>query len=65
MSNSLENNKMSIDQENIQLTTDGEANFYGIADGKNWILRVQINGTLDTKTQLSIMENIINSLKNM
>jgi len=32
-------------------TTDGEANFYGIANGNDWLLRIQQNGKLTVQEQ--------------
>lgn len=34
-----------------ELTTDGEANFYGIAANKDWLIRIQQNGSLGVKEQ--------------
>lgn len=41
-------------------TTDGEANFYGIASGKNWLMRVQQNGELlvsEQEANIKLIEN--------
>lgn len=46
--------------KNWKMTTDGEANFYGIAtiDKKNWLLRIQVNGELMPIKQLEIIKLI-------
>ena len=37
--------------EKWEHTTDGEANFYGIATEKDWLMRVQQNGELSVEEQ--------------
>lgn len=39
-------------------TTDGEANFYGIATEEDWLMRIQINGEVDVYRQGIIMDII-------
>jgi hypothetical protein len=38
-------------EEKWQVTTDGEANFFGIATSKGWLLRVQQNGELSAQEE--------------
>ena len=42
---------MKHTQDKWHGTTDGEANFYGIATIKDWLMRIQQNGELSTEEQ--------------
>ena len=42
-------------------TSDGEANFHGIATTDNWLMRIQFNGKLLEKEQLAHMRLIVSA----
>jgi hypothetical protein len=41
----------------LEVKPDGEANFYSLLNGKNWIARVQLNGEFTTRYQETIMQS--------
>jgi hypothetical protein len=47
----------------LEIRADGNANFYHLTDGKQWLAVVQLNGTFLTGMQEAIMEKIANALK--
>jgi len=49
--------------EGWKFTSDGEANFYGIKTGKNWLMRIQQNGELMPAKQMANMQLILASQK--
>ncbi len=51
-------NNMNQTQKTWTLTTDGEANFHGIATPDDWLMRIQINGSIQVGDQLEIMQLI-------
>lgn len=52
-------------------TTDGQANFHGIATKENWLMRIQINGEKSVQDQEKIIDliaaapDILKSLKKL
>lgn len=56
---------MEKNTNQYRITEDGEANFYGIANKKNWLARVHFNGELSVETQnnlIKLMTQAINSM---
>jgi hypothetical protein len=45
-------------------TTDGEANFYGFANKKDWLMRVQVNGEICVYHQAQLI-NLISAAPDM
>lgn len=46
-------------QNEWKLTTDGEANFFGIATDKGWLMRIQQNGELSASEQKANAQRIV------
>lgn len=46
----------------IQVTNDGEANFYGLAAPGNWIARIQMNGEIPAPIQRELVEHMAAAL---
>lgn len=46
-------------QAELHLTSDGDANFYGIAVKGRWLMRIQQNGELSTEEQVANVERMV------
>lgn len=42
---------MGTKKSEFEITTDGTANFYGIASKEKWLMRIQLNGELTEEQQ--------------
>lgn len=52
-------NKPKHTQGEWRVTTDGEANFFGIATEKGWLMRIQQNGEMQVVEQIANAERIV------
>jgi len=46
----------------FRYSNDGEANFHGIMNENNWMMRIQFNGEYPLPAQVKMIEDVIHSL---
>lgn len=51
-----------MEDEKWEIVTEGEPNFYFVKNKKTWLCRIQMNGDLSIKRQISIIQIMVDWL---
>ncbi len=55
--------KNIVSNDSVQFIASGDANFYRVINGNQWIATIQLNGELSNEEQEAMLQSVVESLK--